>query len=141
MARKSALKRDGGRCRFCGLPATEVHHILYRSGGGSDEDANLISLCGHCHREAHAGRRGPRWFLHLTVQTGLSPLLLRQALLGYGHLASDRNVHAARVCLSCHHREAWVCGLWDQEVTPEYRCDAWVLRDKQQALKIPLSFR
>jgi 5-methylcytosine-specific restriction protein A len=56
----SILRRDGYRCRDCGLEfrdasgrrergALEVHHILPRSRGGSDHPLNLITLCKACH--------------------------------------------------------------------------------------------
>ena len=34
----------------------EVHHIVYRSKGGSDESDNLITLCHTCHKELHEGK-------------------------------------------------------------------------------------
>jgi hypothetical protein len=33
----------------------EVHHIVFRSEGGSDEESNLITLCKTCHDGLHAG--------------------------------------------------------------------------------------
>jgi 5-methylcytosine-specific restriction endonuclease McrA len=47
-------KRDGGKCRACGKPGTEVHHIVYRSHGGKDVASNLILTCMRCHRAIHA---------------------------------------------------------------------------------------
>jgi 5-methylcytosine-specific restriction endonuclease McrA len=44
--------RDGLRCRICGEYAgvdIQHHHIVYRSKGGEDTTANLISLCANCH--------------------------------------------------------------------------------------------
>jgi hypothetical protein len=35
------------RCRDCGAPATEVHHIRGRAAGHGPD--NLASLCGPCH--------------------------------------------------------------------------------------------
>jgi 5-methylcytosine-specific restriction endonuclease McrA len=50
-------ERDGNTCRWCGEPhAVEIHHIVYRSRGGTHHTSNLICLCGECHREVHAGR-------------------------------------------------------------------------------------
>jgi 5-methylcytosine-specific restriction endonuclease McrA len=46
-------------CQMCGLSKSSepyaVHHIVYRSGGGSDIPENLINLCVKCHEEAHKG--------------------------------------------------------------------------------------
>jgi hypothetical protein len=33
----------------------EVHHIIFRSQNGSDEEANLVILCKTCHDALHAG--------------------------------------------------------------------------------------
>lgn len=55
--------RDGGRCRNCGraaggTPETALHrhHIQYRSRLGTDDSKNVITICGRCHAEVHAGR-------------------------------------------------------------------------------------
>jgi hypothetical protein len=39
--------RDGGVCQIpgCSLPAAQVHHIIPRSKGGTDDPSNLIALC------------------------------------------------------------------------------------------------
>ena len=51
-ARRSTLERDDHRCRKC-LASTdlEVHHIKERAHGGTNDLANLITLCGNCHCE------------------------------------------------------------------------------------------
>jgi len=36
---------------FC--PATDIHHILFKSQGGTDEIGNLVALCRECHDVAH----------------------------------------------------------------------------------------
>jgi 5-methylcytosine-specific restriction endonuclease McrA len=36
-------------CHDCGAPATEVHHLIPRWRGGSDDPVNLRSLCDWCH--------------------------------------------------------------------------------------------
>lgn len=40
-------------CKVCGQIAVDIHHIIYRSQGGSDEINNLISLCRKHHEDAH----------------------------------------------------------------------------------------
>jgi 5-methylcytosine-specific restriction endonuclease McrA len=55
--RAEILKRDDYLCQHC-LPArvtsaTEVHHVVEKARGGTDDPANLISTCSTCHREAH----------------------------------------------------------------------------------------
>jgi hypothetical protein len=63
---KQVDARDGYRCRVCGRRAdpnavglvdrAHRHHIVYRSAGGEDDEANVITLCAECHAEQHAGR-------------------------------------------------------------------------------------
>lgn len=53
--RAKALRRDNNRCVECGEKATEVDHINHRAAGGTDELANLRSLCTPCH--AHYTRQ------------------------------------------------------------------------------------
>lgn len=40
-------------CEACGAIGTEIHHIVFRSHGGSDNISNLICLCNTCHKKAH----------------------------------------------------------------------------------------
>lgn len=40
-------------CEHCGKRAVDIHHIIYRSHGGTDEVENLIALCRKCHDMAH----------------------------------------------------------------------------------------
>jgi 5-methylcytosine-specific restriction enzyme A len=47
--RATVLERDGYRCQVCGRPATDVDHIVRRRAGGTDDSANLRSLCSSCH--------------------------------------------------------------------------------------------
>jgi hypothetical protein len=53
------LERDGYKCQNCKgkskNPRLEVHHLVFRSNGGSDEDSNLITLCKSCHDAVHRG--------------------------------------------------------------------------------------
>jgi hypothetical protein len=47
------------RCEVCDEhPATERHHKLRRSQGGSDEEANTLDVCLVCHLRIHAN---PAW--------------------------------------------------------------------------------
>lgn len=53
------LNRDGYKCHICKNKKKgvrlEVHHIIFRSNGGSDEPENLITLCHDCHTKLHNG--------------------------------------------------------------------------------------
>ncbi len=54
------LTRDGYCCRHCKGKTKdkrlEVHHIIFRSENGSDEEDNLITLCKTCHDALHQGK-------------------------------------------------------------------------------------
>lgn len=49
------LNRDNYQCQNCKAKKVglEVHHIIYRSNYGSDEENNLITLCKSCHNSVH----------------------------------------------------------------------------------------
>lgn len=48
--KKLVLERDNYECRVCGKKMSgQVHHIISRRLGGSDDVSNLITLCGRCH--------------------------------------------------------------------------------------------
>jgi hypothetical protein len=54
------FERDGWRCRVPGCSSRrnlQVHHVIYRSHGGPDDDDNLAVLCATHHQQGiHAGR-------------------------------------------------------------------------------------
>ena len=58
-SRAHALDRDKYTCQCCGKKnkRLEVHHIIYRSNGGSDDLDNLITLCEDCHKDIHNGTK------------------------------------------------------------------------------------
>ena len=47
--RARILARDNYTCRVCRGPGNVVHHVTPRRYGGTDDDANLITVCEHCH--------------------------------------------------------------------------------------------
>lgn len=55
------LDRDRYTCQCCKGKhkdsKLEVHHIIFRSQGGSDEEDNLITLCSTCHYNIHHGKQ------------------------------------------------------------------------------------
>src|SRR5579862_1811965 len=55
--RKIVLSRDNSRCVSCGEVCqrgeADVHHLVPRSLGGSDEASNLVTLCDGCHGTHH----------------------------------------------------------------------------------------
>lgn len=54
------LNRDNYTCQCCKGKhkdsKLEVHYIVFRSQGGSDEESNLITLCHTCHKNLHSGK-------------------------------------------------------------------------------------
>lgn len=55
------LARDGYKCQNSKCkckeknPRLQVHHKVYRSNEGSDDEENLITLCEECHKGVHDG--------------------------------------------------------------------------------------
>ena len=84
-SREHALFRDKYTCKCCGAKHTrlEVHHIIFRSKGGTDDLDNLITLCSDCHKKVHAGeitiKKKPKKLLNLSDATTMS--ILRSMLL------------------------------------------------------------
>lgn len=53
------LSRDAHRCQKCkksGNIKLHVHHIVFKSNGGSDSPDNLITLCDSCHEKLHSSK-------------------------------------------------------------------------------------
>lgn len=55
--KQAVLYRDDYSCQICGEKdiRLEVHHIDFRSEGGSDRMGNLVTLCSNCHGRIHNG--------------------------------------------------------------------------------------
>ena len=59
LTRKNVIKRDGGRCMYCGTkegPMT-VDHVIPKRFGGTDTWENLVSACMRCNN--FKGNRTP----------------------------------------------------------------------------------
>src|ERR1700722_17564159 len=76
--REGILLRDNNRCVECGISCrsadADIHHLLPRSAGGTDEPSNLVTLCDGCHAAHHpklAGRLArrvmERWAVRLAL--------------------------------------------------------------------------
>ena len=77
-ARESVLLRDNHQCVECGVRCgraeADVHHLLPRSAGGTDEPSNLVTLCDGCHAAHHpklAGRLARRVMERCAVKLAL----------------------------------------------------------------------
>ena len=55
--REAVLHRDNYTCQCCGKKncRLEIHHIKFKSNGGTDDEENLITLCKECHDGVHTG--------------------------------------------------------------------------------------
>jgi len=54
--RAKVFWRDKYKCQHCGsIKNLQVHHIRYRSQGGTNRVSNGICLCKNCHWDLHAG--------------------------------------------------------------------------------------
>lgn len=64
--REAVFSRDNYTCQCCGRSLKEkailhVHHVKYRSQGGTDRMANLITVCEKCHTPANHRPSGKLW--------------------------------------------------------------------------------
>jgi hypothetical protein len=69
--REYVLFRDHHTCQLCKGKSKskilEVHHITFRSHGGTDAPNNLITLCNQCHTSENHKEGKPLW-LWMTEQ-------------------------------------------------------------------------
>lgn len=86
-ARAHALDRDNYTCQYCKGKHKdsnlEVHHIIFRNQGGSDELDNLITLCHTCHTDLHSGKISPNFSgkKKSTLKYAVQMSILRSMLL------------------------------------------------------------
>jgi len=85
--RRAVLARDQHRCRVPGCTHTtflDIHHIVPRSEGGSNDPGNLIGICSAHHRSAHRGE--------LLIESGpdASPLFRHADGSAYGQAVAPR---------------------------------------------------
>lgn len=59
LSRKNIIKRDGGRCQYCGRKAARmtVDHVIPRHMGGKETWENLVAACPECNNQK--GQRLP----------------------------------------------------------------------------------
>ncbi len=101
------LTRDGYVCQRCKGQSKdrrlEVHHIVFRSQQGSDEEANLLTLCKTCHEGLHAGtvtlkQKGKRKgnLLHATQMNSIRIQLLSrvEAIETWGFVTKEQGKHS-----------------------------------------------
>ena len=103
--RSAILHRDNYTCQCCGKKncRLEVHHIKFRSNGGTDDEENLITLCEDCHKGVHAGiivlNKKPKKSKNLKYATHMSVIrscLLKEypdAIETFGFVTSENRNH------------------------------------------------
>lgn len=73
VTRRGVLRRDGGRCCYCGNAATTVDHVQPRSRGGADSWENLVACCLRCNN-----KKGDRTLAEMGWQLSSPPAVPRQ---------------------------------------------------------------
>ena len=103
--REAILHRDNYTCQCCGKKncRLEVHHIKFRSNGGTDDEENLITLCEDCHKKVHKGEivleKKPKKSKNLKYATHMSIIrswLLQkypEAIETFGFITSENRNH------------------------------------------------
>ena len=103
--RSAILHRDNYTCQCCGKKncRLEVHHVKFKSDGGTDDEENLITLCEDCHKGVHAGtvtlNRKPKKSKNLKYATHMSIIrswLLKEypnAIETFGFVTSENRNH------------------------------------------------
>ena len=102
--RIAILYRDNYTCQCCGKKncRLEVHHIKFKSNGGTDDERNLITLCEDCHKKVHRGEivleKKPKKMnlKHATHMSIIRSHLLKvylQAIETFGFVTSENRNH------------------------------------------------
>lgn len=104
--RSAILHRDNYTCQCCGKKSCrlEVHHIKFRSNGGTDDEENLITLCEDCHKGVHAGTivlnkkpKKSKGLKHATHMSIIRSQLLKKypdAIETFGFVTSENRNHS-----------------------------------------------
>lgn len=79
------LSRDNHTCFFkCkDSKRLEVHHIKFRSNGGTDNPNNLITLCEKCHKKVHVGKLELNIKKHKELKSATIMNIIRKRLLEF----------------------------------------------------------
>ena len=95
--------RDGYKCVLCKGKSKDkhlhVHHVVFRSEDGSDEESNLVTLCKTCHDKLHHGEieykakgKHKGTLLYATQMNSIRVQLLRiypEAIETFGYVTSE----------------------------------------------------
>ncbi len=90
--RQYVLARDNYTCQ-CGdkscTDRLEVHHIKFKSQGGSDKPNNLITLCSKHHKSLHDGEWELKVKRHKSLNSASTMSVIRKRLLEYYSMAIE----------------------------------------------------
>ena len=123
------LNRDNYTCQCCKGKhkdsKLEVHHIIFRSQGGSDEESNLITLCHTCHKDLHSGKITPKFsgkrkgtLKYATQMNSIRCQLLKQypdAIETFGMVTKANRLSVGLE--KDHHIDACVIASWLNPIT------------------------
>ena len=103
--REAILHRDNYTCQCCGKKncRLEVHHIKFKSNGGTDDEENLITLCENCHKGVHAGTvvlnkkpkksKNLKYATHMSIIRGYLLKKYPDAIETFGFVTSENRNH------------------------------------------------
>ena len=150
--REAVFTRDGYTCQCCGRNIEDgailhVHHIRYRSMGGSNRMGNLITVCDKCHTPKNHKPGGKLWnwkpsvksFAGATFMTAVRWMMYRKVR----EMCPDVEVHITygaetkerRRILSIsksHVNDAFVMGSFH----PKHRCRPVIFQKKRRNNRI-----
>ena len=82
--REYVLHRDGHKCQADKTGCTkrlEVHHIKFKSQGGSNAPNNLLTLCSKHHKQLHEGKLNLKVSRHKSLRSSTIMSIVRKRLL------------------------------------------------------------
>lgn len=79
------LASDNHTCQYCKKRNLKlhVHHIIFKSQGGSDRPDNLVTLCEQHHKELHAGIINPKFKKPRKYQAPVIMNVIKSILVDY----------------------------------------------------------
>ncbi len=132
------LARDGHGCQAGKKGCSEklhVHHIVWRSRGGTDAPDNLVVLCRKHHEQLHAGKfvlraSGPKSYRAATVMNVIRSQLLRrlpEAVETFGYIT--KVIRRTLGLEKSHGNDAFVIA---GGVSDQHRAEPWTFLFKRK---------
>lgn len=132
--KSAVLNRDNYTCQICGEKDTrlEVHHIQFRSKGGSNRMDNLVTLCRDCHKQIHSGGlvfdKKIKSFKHASHMNIMRSRLIEELRLEFG------NVFETFGYLTKYNREKL-------NISKSHSADAFVISHNFNAERIDVEYQ